>query len=760
MTRRLLHLTSVLLLVGTLPPPKALAQGGVPTLIEPFDWGPNAGWRRRAAEVRTRRLELLRSRNLTALNAVRGGPFRTPSIVAQGALGTAVTGAFHLPVIVLAYKNIAAPHPESEYERILFSRNPGDRPYTVTTYYEELSHNRITMDGVVFPSTRMDSVAAFYTDGCNGITVIGQTSCPGRSQNRMSIALVAALDSISNRPGGDTIWSQFDNDGPDGIPNSGDDNGVVDFVTFLQPELGGECRSTIPTPTGVWSHRFVLSGWTGTKYTTKTARRGPNGQPLPGQFIQVDDYTIQSQVGGLTSCDGSQIMAVGTVAHETGHAFGLPDLYDTRGNTQGIGGWGLMGSGNYARPHSPSSFDAWSLSVLGWATIDTLGTSRTITTGARQLSDTIFVAASDNANEFLLVENRQAVLSDTAHMNPSLPNTCPLLGFCAKSPGLLLWLIDQPQVTNSLSTNQVNVGSMHGVALVQADGLNQLRTNGLLNRGDRGDSYPGTSNNTAMTLLSVPSALDNFGTYLGFTIDRIEQLAGTAMSFRFNRRKPTLVRTNSDAQVRVNGASWNRFEEVVPGGDALQLGVDAEQILAGGKTRARFVAWTHGGAKEQLFTSSAAKPDTLTATFVLEHRLIVTNSAGGTVTASAPGNLGLGIFLAENTAVTLTATPLPGFAFAGWAGDTVAVVGPIGLTMRKGYDLEARFVGEIAIVAADAVAELLGTPKLNEAQRAYLDQLGNRNGLLDVGDVLAMYRRLGQAAPPALAAVRAKEVKP
>ena len=89
--------------------------------------------------------------------------------------------------------------------------------------------------------------------------------------------------------------------------------------------------------------------------------------PLPGQFLKINSYTLQSGQGGNTACTAGQIMPIGTVAHETGHAFGLPDLYDTDAGsgTSGIGEWGLMGAGNYARPYSPSSFDAWSLA--SWA---------------------------------------------------------------------------------------------------------------------------------------------------------------------------------------------------------------------------------------------------------------------------------------------------------------------------------------------------------------------------------------------------------
>jgi hypothetical protein len=99
-----------------------------------------------------------------------------------------------------------------------------------------------------------------------------------------------------------------------------------------------------------------------------------------------------------------------------------------------------------------------------------------------------------------------------------------------------------------------------------------------------------------------------------------------------------------------------------------------------------------------------------------------------------------------------------GSIFTGWRGDTTATDPVLQLTMRRGYDLEAHFVAQVNVVATDAVSELLGSPKLSDAQRIYLDELGNRNGIFDVGDLLAMYRRLGQAAPPAL--LKARGIRP
>jgi M6 family metalloprotease-like protein len=783
MTRFVLLATAAL--VGGLavaPTVHAQASRTAPVLLEPLDWGPNAAWRRRAAQVRTERMALLRQGNIGALNAVTGGRPGTPLRVLGALPQTAVTGAFHVPVIVVGYRDRPVQYSTTAFQCLLFSRNPiacgnpGDRPYSVTTYYEELSQRRITLDGTVLPPARMDSNAAFYTDGCNGFTIGGRTACPSRPVNRMALMLVAALDSVSARPGGDTVWSQFDNDGPDGVPNSGDDDGVVDFVGFLQPEVGGECVRLDPPPTGIWSHRFVISGWMGGlpaaarpanvgadgMYITRTPRRGPNGQPLVingvPQFLKVNDYTIQSQLGGATACDAATIMGIGTIAHETGHAFGLPDLYDTSGGTQGIGGWGLMGAGNYARPYSPSSYDAWSLLVLGWTTVDTLGSSRTVTTGPRLLTDTIFFARTANPDDFLLIENRQAVLSDTAQMNPTLPDGCPPplgsaiggLGFCAKAPGLLLWLVNQPRVSASLASNSVNTGVTQGVALLQADGLNQLRLPGSTNRGDRGDAFPGSTNNTKFSLLAAPSARSNTGEFIGFIIDQITPQAGGAMRFRFTRRPPSLIAVQGGAQIRVNGAAWTRYDDVIPGGDQIQLGADETQLLAGGKTRSRFLAWSNGGPREQTLVSNPARPDTLTATFTTEHRVLVTTTGGGTVEASSGGNLAQGVFLDEGASITLTATPGQGSLFAGWRGDTVATGSTLQLSMGKGYDLEARFVAIVAVSVQDALQDILGRTTLSIDQRNYLDELGNRNGLFDVGDLLALYRRQGLVPPAAL----------
>lgn len=712
-----------------------------------LDWGPNSAWRARAARVRVNRRAALERGDLAALNG------RLPFLAAPGGgSAMAVTGQFFLPVIAIAFSDVPSPYPVSSFQSALFAAaHPTGGAYTLKSYYEEVSHGRIQMTGTVFPVIRTDSTAAYYENDCNGIGVVN--TCPDGGR-RFGLMLLATLDSLSNRPGGSTVWSQFDNDGPDGAPNSGDDDGEVDFVTFLQPAQDGACSGS----KGIWAHRFVVSGWNnGSKYVTKTPRRGTNGQPIPGQFLVVDNYTIQSQVGGGSGCDPTAIMPVGTVAHETGHAFGLPDLYDTDrvgSGTEGIGEWGIMGSGNYARAYSPASYDPWSLLELGWTTLDTLGTTRTITTGARVLTDTVFFARLATPGEYLLIENRQALLSDSAMLNPTNPSPPSCRSNCRKVPGLMLWHIDELKIASSRLFNRVNTGPIQGVAVIQADGLNQLRSAASTrNRGDAGDPYPGSSGSTRWALTTSPAARSNVGEYAGFIIDQIASAGNLAMRFRYLKREPSVVRASlTGATIRVNGQAWGKYTEVIPAGTPIQIAADSLQEVLAGRTRARFLAWNIGGPRVQTVVSGI-NPDTIVATFAADHRVlaIASGTGTGTITSTLQGDLAAGVFVPEGTPVTLTAVPGAGSIFGGWRGDTTATGNTLHLPMGRPYDIEATFLTAVSVPVADATSEILGTPRLTTDQRVFLDLLGNRNGVFDLGDFLALLMRGGQPIPPAVA---------
>ena len=94
--------------------------------VSGLDFRRAGGWRTRVAAVRTARHRLLRARAFGSLNLA----------TAIGTAGTKVAGRVIIPVVPIAFRNVAPPYPRSEYERLLFSAVPVGRPYSLKTFYE------------------------------------------------------------------------------------------------------------------------------------------------------------------------------------------------------------------------------------------------------------------------------------------------------------------------------------------------------------------------------------------------------------------------------------------------------------------------------------------------------------------------------------------------------------------------------------------------------------------------------------------------
>ncbi len=694
-----------------------------------LDFRPDGAWRKHANAVRDNRRLLL---SAGAIGAVNGA--------------AAVTGDYKIPVVLFNFSNRINAFTPTDYSNLFFSPTPTPpagqyRPYTLKTFYEQLSNGNITVDGSVFGPVPADSVDTFYEDGCDGIGVTPQgapTTCgtplqgSGVSANFRDL-LVEVIGKVDN---GSIDWSQFDHDG----------DGLVDFITFIQPEVDGACQTT-----NLWAHRFSLQGLGDSPIPTQTPWPGHSGQ-----FIKINDYIIQSGQGGDGSCTAGEIMPVGTVAHETGHAFGLPDLYDTEpaSGTEGIGEWGLMGSGNYARPYSPSRMEAWSLAQLGWVTVDTLSASGQVTINPVSSSDTVWYVPTARAGDYFLLENRDSLASDTAQMNSAFSTR-------KKSPGLLIWHIDDARVAQGtvLGQNSVNTGAIQGVALEQADGLNQLRTANLGNRGDIGDSYPGSTGNSSFTFSSNPQAADNTGAYAGFIIDSITRHASgvpgvaSPMTLYYLLRGLSLIAPDANhasAQVKVNGVSTARYANAIAPGETVNLSVTSPQTANAGRSEFTFLSWSDGGASSHSFVSSVAGPDTVIATFTARHKVTLTSTpVGGTVTSDLAvplDTLVAGTFVQENTPVTLSAAADANFLFTGWTGDTSTGNATVVLPMGRPYAVTAQFTATVVVASDDAANDLLtnrGCGCLTTTQRSFLDQAGNHNGVYDLGDFLAYANRSG-----------------
>ncbi|NKB69652.1 MAG: hypothetical protein GKR89_21485 [Candidatus Latescibacteria bacterium] len=219
-----------------------------------------------------------------------------------------------------------------------------DLPGSFTHFYRTMSEGQLSVAGTVLPKRyASDQPAPAYLSP--EPTEFGQ-------YGRFVREVLRKVDR-------DIDFGQFDNDGPDGVPNSGDDDGTVDYI-FV---------NVLSTP-----RNFLLGGSTG------VAGLGMDGYHSSDPAFNGGRILVSGgrKNGSFQKEGGNLAHVVGSMAHEFGHSLGLPDLYDfshlrnpgqgPAEDSAGIGGWGLMGWGalGWNGNDGPNAFSAWSLEQLGW----------------------------------------------------------------------------------------------------------------------------------------------------------------------------------------------------------------------------------------------------------------------------------------------------------------------------------------------------------------------------------------------------------
>jgi immune inhibitor A len=458
-----------------------------------------------------------------------------------------VTARQAIVILVDFSDNVAnqTTYPPSHYTDLLFS--VGTYPTgSMRDYYLENSYGNFTVTGEVTNWLRMPQTYAYYVDGQRGI----YGDYPNNCQKMVEDAVVAADPYVD--------FSQYDNDGPDGIPDSGDDDGYVDALFVVHAGRGYEqTGNSNDIHSHAWSTYYDVS--------------------VDG--VKASSYSTEPEDG-----------KIGVFCHEFGHVLGCPDLYDYGYDSRGVGYWSLMASGSWGNGGiTPVHIDAWNKALLGFLT-------PVVPTGS--LFDVLVPQVEDNAvaykiwtggsagAEFFMLEHRRQTMFDSY----------------APSSGILIYHVDENMWDND---NQMcGSGYPHYlVGVEQADGECDLEY--YVNRGDAGDPWPGsggTNNpNYAFNLLSTPNTRNYNDVATGVSIYNIH-FNGTDgyVSVAVNLVPPTVAVTgpNGGESFEIgtqDTVRWSAFDDLAVDSVSILLSLDGgatfPYVLGHGLANTGSLAW-------------------------------------------------------------------------------------------------------------------------------------------------------------------------
>ncbi len=357
------------------------------------------------------------------------------------------TGTRKLLVLLIDFADLSFQISVNSFDNLMNQTNYGGSG-SFKDYWKENSYNNLTVNS---------SISGWYHAN-NNMAYYGQNQGQGRDVNHKEL-VKEAIDEAENNG---VDFSLYDND----------NDGYVDGVMIIHAGYGEDAGGVANT---IWSKQGTLG----------------SGDQRTYDGVIIKDYAIAPELRGNY---GSYITTIGPICHEFGHLLGLPDLYDTNtsnGDSEGIGRWGLMGSGvwNYLGFY-PANLCVWSKVFLNYSTPVVLSSPVSISLPNAAQNNTFYRVNTPHANEYFLLENRQLVGFDIG-----LPGA-----------GLAIWHINTSKTTTShIDADDVNADeNLKGVDLEEADGNLDLDNNS--NRGDNGDLFPGTSCNISFDDNTTPNS--------------------------------------------------------------------------------------------------------------------------------------------------------------------------------------------------------------------------------------------------------------
>ena len=341
-------------------------------------------------------------------------------------------GKARLLVLLINFPNQTPLFSPDQFQALFFSR--GTSPTgSLADYLAENSYGKLIVEGEVRGWYQAKEPEAYYAGNAFG----HKPTLYPRSMARLVEEAVAQAEAEG------VDFSACDNNG----------DGHVDGLVVIHQGPGGDVTNR---PDNLWTTMDYIS-------------RG-RGAALQVDGVVVDRFLIFEEY-----YQPDRILPVGIVAHEFGHALGLPDFYQHGGRLALAGVYDLMSAGVWGGGDAtrPFQLSAYSKAELGWL-------EPKVITGRRQVAlaplETQAEAARLNTprpGEYFLLEYRAQVGFDQ-----NLPGE-----------GLLIWHVDENVITGNDLPCTGCCANHPLLALEQADGRNDLE--GGKNRGDAEDFFPG-----------------------------------------------------------------------------------------------------------------------------------------------------------------------------------------------------------------------------------------------------------------------------
>jgi immune inhibitor A len=361
------------------------------------------------------------------------------------------TGALRLLVLLVDFPDLPGKRPAKDFQAMLFSRG-GYATGSMHDFYRENSYGKLALDGEVVGWLRLPNPYPYYVGKDNGCS----DDFPHNSQGMVQDALAAAMKTMD--------FSRFDADG----------DRYLDGLFVVHAGGGAEAEpDAAKRAKEMWSHQWNLP------------RAVTSGGVSAFAYLTVPE-----------DC------RVGVCCHEFGHMLGLPDLYDTTYESEGVGAWCVMAGGSWnGGGDTPGHLCAWSKTRMGWVKPRNVKSARSLELAPVEDHQVVYRLWSKGqvGSEYFLIENRQRVKFDR-----DLP-----------AGGLLIYRI------NDAAHNNDHAGD-YWVTVEQADGARDLEL--MRNEGDAGDPWPGSARKIAFDASSVPPAIDRLGRPTRVAVRRIHMV--------------------------------------------------------------------------------------------------------------------------------------------------------------------------------------------------------------------------------------------